>query len=122
MPNSNDIIDPPTSPGTAESQRRDELYKISVLAEAMRKKLVANAYKGGWQNMSVPYMMDRITDERNELDNAIWRLNKFRKANNGKTPRVLLEDILSEAADIANFAMMIADVAGALHNYDDYKE
>jgi len=64
-------------------------------AREMEKKLAANSHKGGWHHCSLQYLSMRLTQERKELQKAI----KSKDVN----------DIIGECADVANFAMMIAD-------------
>ena len=66
-------------------------------AIAMETKLRANAHKGGWQNCTMAYLTRRLGQEAGELRRAIAR----------NAPS---KEVVAEAADVANFAMMIADV------------
>lgn len=74
-----------------------EPVRDSVLAFAcdMERRLRANDHKGGWQDCGLFQLHDRLFDEWRELFVAI------------RTE----ENIVGEAADVANFAMMIADLA-----------
>lgn len=74
--------------------------KVEKFSGAMFSKLLANRHKGDWSRCDFGYLLDRLRGESLELERSIGN----------KTP----EEILSEAADVANFAMMIADNAGAL--------
>lgn len=74
-----------------------ETTAVLRLASEMARKLEANAHKGGWASCPLPYLTKRLSQEVAELKRAI-RANKSR------------EDVLAECADVANFAMMIADV------------
>jgi len=67
----------------------------------MENRLRANDHKGGWQECHPGDLAQRLDEEAEELAGAI-------------VEGALLTDILEEAADVANFAMMIADVCGAL--------
>lgn len=71
---------------------------VRWFAAEMEKQLVENDHKGGWGASKLAYLSKRLTDERNELSRAI-RL---------KNP----ESIIKECADVANFALMIADQHG----------
>lgn len=75
--------------------------EVAAFALAMEDKLRQNDHKGGWDDCSKQYLAMRLTQEREELRSAIAR---------GDPP----EDIMKEAADIANFAMMVADLCGGL--------
>ena len=59
--------------------------------------LPQNMHKEGWHGMNYLDLMQRLKEETEELTNGI--LFQSRK------------QIISEAADVANFAMMIADNA-----------
>lgn len=71
---------------------------VRWFAERMEEKLKANDHKGGWRNgnCTLQYLSMRLTQERKELKKAIASMDK--------------ELIIKECADIANFAMMIADL------------
>lgn len=78
---------------------RDEVF---AFAQAMEEQLRANDHKPGWKDDDPDDLIARITDETVELTDVV----------NRRFPRKGL--ILNEAADVANFAMMVADVCGAL--------
>lgn len=71
----------------------------------MKYKLRLNNHKGHWQGYDGPTLFDRINDEVKELEGALAAIIKT-----GPSQRKLL-DIVHECADIANFAMMLADNA-----------
>ncbi len=85
--------DAPPSPAALSPQTEDVLRWF---VEVMRAKLLANEHKGGWQNDRVSDLLRRLHEETGELAEAISLL-------------ALIEEIVGEAADVANFAMMIAD-------------
>lgn len=66
-------------------------------AQQMERKLQANDHKEGWRRMTTAWLLKRLRQEVDEIEVAL-------KA--GK-----LDDIVSECADVGNFAMMIADKA-----------
>ena len=78
---------------------RDE---VVWFAQEMETNLRANDCKGGWDGCSPKWLMNRLRQETAELRRAIEHGNP--------------EAILSEAADVANFAMMIADNARQREN------
>jgi NTP pyrophosphatase (non-canonical NTP hydrolase) len=68
-------------------------------AKIMEYKLSLNRHKGdrrGWLDSEVFSLLDRVDDEIEELNEAIGNLEPAAK-------------VIVEAADVANFAMMIAD-------------
>lgn len=79
---------------------RNEVY---IYAEAMEAELKENDHKGGWKDCSIEFLVSKLHEEVDELIEAVCY----------GTP----ERILSEAADIGNIAMMIADVRGALKRH-----
>lgn len=77
---------------------------VLAFAHEMERKLAANRHKGdreGWVKMPQGWLLTRVLAETAELASAL-------DAEDGSAR------ITSEAADLANFAMMIADVAGGL--------
>jgi adenylosuccinate synthase len=68
--------------------------EVMMLAHAMEHKLRKNDHKGGWEERNVDVLFKRLLDEVDELKDAIRGGNFI--------------EIFLEAADVANFAMMIA--------------
>lgn len=75
---------------------------VKWFSEQMETKLRENDKKGGWDNCNIYWIIKRINEETNELLNAVDLHRDL-----GATK----ENIIREAADVANFAMMIADIA-----------
>lgn len=73
---------------------------VVAFAEAMEGKLVANEHKGGWWNDTPIALIARLREEVDELERSLT----------GHTAN----EVLKEAADVGNFAMMIADLVGGL--------
>jgi len=71
-------------------------------AEQMEAKLRENEHKGGWENESLSWLYTRMIEEAEEVKEEIKAAFE-REVDYNK--------IIREAADVANFAMMIADVA-----------
>lgn len=87
-------------------QRQSEILtylrpEVLRFAQAMEEELRRNDHKGGWKNMTDVSLILRIQEECDELKMVTW---------NDRPAR----EILSEAADVANFAMMLADNAGMM--------
>ena len=80
-----------------ETNMKDHRALISWFVDAMVAKLDANDHKGHWENSSLQYLCTRLAQEKKELSSAIAQ---------DLTP----EEIIAECADVANFAMMIAEV------------
>lgn len=71
--------------------------EVMKFAEAMECKLQENERKGGWKEMSPKELLGRIDEELTELKQCRSRFEQ-----------------LGEAADVANFLMMLCDVCGLL--------
>lgn len=72
---------------------------VDWFANEMEAKLTLHREKGGpdkWRNERPEDMLGRILDEWNELHNAILTGDPVK--------------IAAEAADVANFAMIVADI------------
>ena len=80
--------------------------EVAAFAQLMERNLRASDHKGGWDDMSNVELLSSIKDEYDELDRAARVVGiQDRKAK-----------ITHEAADVANFAMMIADNCGGLES------
>ena len=76
---------------------------LKIFWSLMEQKLRENEHKGGWAGDSPISLWKRLREEANELMAEIV-------AGSEIDP----QEIAREAADVANFAMMIADVCGGL--------
>jgi len=76
-------------------------WQVVMFALRMEEKLQRNDHKEHWTSYSAKWLLNRLRQETQELTRAI---------ENGEEP----EAIANEAADVANFAMMVADVCGGL--------
>lgn len=74
--------------------------EVKWFAEQMESKLQENDHKGGWQQCGKYWLFERMQEEMTEL---LQELSLF--SNDAKNEN----RIIRECADIANFAMMIAD-------------
>lgn len=83
--------------------------EVRAFAVAMERKLRENDHKGGWSGCSIEYLLRRLSEEHIELRSAVIRYRS--SANNDERVRV---SIGAEAADVANFCLMIADVCDGL--------
>lgn len=86
------------------SQWRPE---VVAFANLMERQLRANDHKPGWTGENPWPLLDRLYEEANELRDELQPGSR----TDALAWRVRLG---AEAADVANFAMMIADVCGAL--------
>lgn len=116
-PSVNDVCDKKPSSTTdssvmkqcssAEDSRSFEFEKrkVSAFARLMLSKLFLNRHKGDWSDESILWLLNRLRQEVDELAQAI--------ASPSHTPAEMerwQELVAMECADVANFAMMIADV------------
>jgi NTP pyrophosphatase (non-canonical NTP hydrolase) len=77
--------------------------EVLEFAHEMESELYANEKKGGWTECDFEYLFNRLKEEVGELPEAIHKWQKKEGAS--------LPNLVSECADVANFAMMIADIA-----------
>lgn len=99
MNTTNDTTPPASAAGSATWPY------VLEFARAMEFKLSKNRHKGdrnGWMSSDPDWLMARLVGEMLELKTALRRMDR--------------EAVLLEAADVANYAMMIADRIGALPN------
>lgn len=85
--------------------------EVKLFAEQMELKLRENDHKGGWEKCELPYLQKRLNEEEEELNEAIYKrwTDWGRSVGEGYFFGTLDDnEIVSECADIANFAMMIA--------------
>lgn len=120
-------------PRTGEVEREAWRPEVRAFADLMEAKLRENDDKPGWKGDNPFDLLNRLQSEKSELsqvtrkafDETGWpkperedwqpRGNKFdyRFATDAEQAE-LIPEIGREAADVGNFAMMIADVCGAL--------
>lgn len=80
---------------------------VLKFAELMELRLKENDEKGGWSENDIWHLYERLCEEKDELFEAILKIERS-CLHSG------IIDVRVEAADTANFAMMIADnVAGS---------
>lgn len=70
---------------------------VDLFALDMKRKLAANVHKKHWDEVPMIYLYQRMLEEEEELYTALKEGD--------------IHSIIDEAADVANFAMMIADRA-----------
>lgn len=77
--------------------------KLMRFARLMESRLLDNEGKGGWRDCDPEWLLDRLYQEAKELSRETGPEGKHDSKRIGQ-----------EAADVANFAMMIADVCEGL--------
>jgi NTP pyrophosphatase (non-canonical NTP hydrolase) len=102
-------------------QAREDAQPVAALrpvvlafAHLMEAKLKENDWKRGWKKDSALALLGRLREETAELDEKVQARSRFQLAINPPPALRLNELIANEAADVANFAMMVADVCGGL--------
>lgn len=80
-----------------------------VFALAMEERLRSNDVKGGWDYLDATLLLARLLEEAGELARELRHIEQV-----SPTPEEAMQ-VRKEAADVANYAMMIAD------NYGDLK-
>jgi hypothetical protein len=90
----------------------DYVYdKVKWFSTFMADKLVLNSYKGKWDEYSVQWLFEKLIVEMSELYNSMIRYDNV--GNHKK--------IINEASDVANFALMIADIIHKKYNKSEVK-
>jgi len=88
-------------PRSVEVQPRIEATnydkEIKQLTDAMRYKLKKNAHKGRWEDLGLSDVIKRLREETDELEEAALSGSEI--------------EIILEAADVANFALMVVNIA-----------
>lgn len=74
---------------------------INKFAEYMKRELENNSKKGGWEYLPDSYLLKRLYEEIRELESLVV-----------DDSTASYEEVMTEASDIANFALMIADNYG----------
>jgi hypothetical protein len=88
---------------------------VRWFAEAMERELRENDHKGTWERCTLGYLAKRLREEVDEL--VVAAMDGHVEASAGEDglrrgpwTEADTARVLSEAADVGNFAMMIADV------------
>ena len=93
--------------------------EVRVFARAMEQKLRENEHKGGWQDETADWLLERLEEEVKELKAAAVRpLSASDLLDWNKRHAEYQTKVLREAADVANFAMMVCDQLGAIDKGD----
>lgn len=101
----------PVAPSTdAGSGWRPE---VRAFADLMEQTLRKNDHKGTWKGEARLWLLSRLREEVQELEEAISYAQSYDTSDRGARINPW-GAVGREAADVANFAMMIADVCGAL--------
>jgi hypothetical protein len=82
-----------------------EMLALARLQAVQARKLRSNRHKGGWHGLSNERLLSLLIDEVKELQIAIHNAT----AGFETSDRILANNILEEAADVANFCAFIVD-------------
>ena len=83
---------------------RPEVLRLAVV---MERKLRKNDWKGGWGQLPAELFLLRALEELRELAVVIFEVR-----NTGPSPDLNIK-VWEEAGDVANFVMMLAEVASS---------
>lgn len=80
---------------------------VQWFSKQMEKKLKLRDYRGGWEDCTFQYLISRL---RHETDELLFEHFRHRIDTSTEKPisEKIKQKIITEAADVANFAMMIA--------------
>lgn len=99
---------------TMESDMENEINeKVDWFSEKMKQELLENIYKGGWGDCNLLWLNTRLLEEAGELSRLLARFHRPDGGAISGENTTVKRRAIEEAADIANFAMMIADVLQA---------
>jgi hypothetical protein len=92
---------------------------VAWFAQRMEAKLAKNDFKDGWINCSASELYEMLQHECKELEEK-YRARQIETARDSELHLPHFKDtsndsLIDECADIANFAMMIADLFGMQH-------
>lgn len=98
-----------------EGELREARPEAARFAEEMENQLQANEEKGGWKDSDRRFLLSELTKNYNHLERLlVWFEGPGNVCRSTLISRESEKDILRRAANIANFAMMIADNFGGL--------
>lgn len=84
--------------------------ELAAFTQVMRDKLTENQHKTTWKAEKTRWLFERLKEEAEELRAELF----YYQDKNVFVDDALRKRIAREAADVACFAMMIADVCGGL--------
>lgn len=86
--------------------------EVQRFAELMELKLRANEHKGGWEEDEAHALIERAREEIKELEEAVT--SEAYAYVTGRSTPAMRRTIADEAAAVANFMLMVADVCRGL--------
>ena len=85
--------------------------EVLAFAHLMERELRNNDHKTGWKDASPVWLAGRTFDEAQELCDIA---NDYEAERQSPIASDVRDEVAGEAADVANMAMMVADVCGCL--------
>jgi len=87
---------------------------LSFFPEQMKEEMLKHLDRPGWKREPWEYLFERLLEEAKELKNALESFHDYKFSlvhleGNEEEYFKLKKKIVKECADVANFAMMIAD-------------
>lgn len=80
---------------------------VDAFGKRMLAKLEKNRHKGEWEGLSFERAFELMQQEIKELEDEVNFIVEY----DGDIDITNITDVVNEAADVANFALMIASVA-----------
>lgn len=100
---------------------KDQYEKqLAWFVEQMKAKLDKNLHKGGWCSVSTYALYTMLHKEIEELDSAVKAF--FVEQGFGRDTSFEAAHVVEECADIANFAMMLADRTALIYQLPENEE
>ncbi len=98
--------------------------EVIAFASLMEQKLAANDDKGGWKDCRPEYLLMRLLEEIGEFEDSLRRnlMWDARISHLALTDDCDPDQVRGEAADVANFAMMLLDALGILKGEREEQE
>lgn len=84
------------------------LSRVDVFSKRMKERLVANANKGDWAVLGTRFSLQKAREKIVDLEHlmTVYETKSFRSE---KMRSEEVEKILNEAANLANYAFILAD-------------
>ncbi|WP_144940144.1 hypothetical protein [Paenibacillus sp. 32O-W] len=86
--------------------------EVQWFAQQMEERLKANDHKGGWDRETIEWLKERLFQNYRDLETSILNIRAWQE--NGDLTDREINRLIGDCADIANRAMMIADVSRKL--------
>lgn len=98
----------------SEAGRGEPYFRDCVqrLADVMVQKLMQHRDRPGWDDNDPEWLLGRMTEEGRELAGAVkaWIEARYSRYATAEQIAAASRRVREEAADVANFCMMVAEV------------